>query len=102
MAFNTTKSALSIRNTGVNITTSGVSASSALPTNSSLTAARYILVTATVAAHVRIGLVGLTAVATDVLIPAGQSLLLDCSGATHIAAIQDAAGGVVNVAPLEW
>lgn len=88
--------------TGANITTGAASAAVALPVASSGEIARYYRITATNAAHVRLGLVGLTALATDVMVQPGCNLTLDVPrGLTHIAAIQDTAAGTVNVAPLE-
>lgn len=93
---------MSIMATGVNITTGAASASSALPAASGSTVARYVRITATANAHVRLGTVGLTALATDAMVVPGESLVLEVpSGITHVAAIQDAAAGTVNVAPLD-
>lgn len=94
--------AYDINVTGVNIVTSGTSASSPIPNTSAGVTARYVRVSATVAAHVRVGKTTATAVATDVLVTPNESLVLNCSGADTIAAIQDTAAGVVNVVPLEW
>ena len=88
--------------TGVNIVTSGTSASSPIPNNSAGVTARYVRVMATVAAHVKVGKGAATALATDTLITPNEALILNCSGADTIAAIQDAAAGVVNVVPIEW
>lgn len=88
--------------TGVNMTTGAASTSSALPNTLAGIVPRYVRITTTAAAHVRLGVVGLTAVATDVMVIAGESLVLEVpQGITHIAAIQDTAAGTVNVAPVE-
>lgn len=98
----TNTSSVSIYATGVNITTSAASASSALPVASSGEIARYYRITTTANAHVRLGIVGLTALATDAMVVPGESLILErAQGITHIAAIQDTAAGTVNVVPLE-
>jgi len=87
--------------TGVNITTGAASASSALPVGSAGGAAKSVRVAATVNARVRVGLTGLTAVATDFLVTPNEAIVIDTRGCTHVAAIQDTAAGVVNVAPVE-
>ena len=90
-----------ITQTGVSITTSGVSASAVLPVANGGAAARGYRITATVAAHVRLGVGAPTAVATDVLVQPGESLIINRVGFTHVAAIQNAAAGVVIVTPLD-
>lgn len=98
----TNTSSVMIFATGVNITTGAASASSALPVASSGEIARYYRITATANAHVRMGIVGLTALATDAMVVPGESLILETPrGITHVAAIQDSAAGSVNVVPLE-
>lgn len=93
--------AFSISATGANITTSAVSASATIPNGANGTLPKYIRISATANAHVRIGAAGLTAVATDILVTPADSFIIKVCGATTIAAIQDAAAGVVNVIPLE-
>jgi hypothetical protein len=88
--------------TGANITTGAASAAVAIPTDASGVVARRVRVAATSAAHVRIGTVGLSAVATDLLLQPNDAVKLTVPvGCTHIAAIQDTSAGVVNVVPLE-
>lgn len=87
--------------TGANITTSAASASAALPNASSGQRPRFVRVSVTVAAHVRLGTAGLTAVGTDMLVTPDAPVILQVQGHTHIAAIQNAAAGTVNVYPLE-
>lgn len=87
--------------TGANIATSGTSARVAIPVASSGEIPRYIRVSATAAAHIRVGASTVTAVATDILVQPGDAVRLALAGQTHIAAIQDAVGGTVNIAPLE-
>ncbi len=102
MAFLSPIIALDVNLTGVNVVTSGTSAVSPLAVNSAGNPAKYVRVSATVAAHVRLGLSGVTAVSTDLLLMPGESVVLCTAGCTHIAAIQDTAAGVVNVSPIEW
>lgn len=93
---------ITVTKTGVAITTSGTSADSAIPTASSGEVPRYIRVSATVAACVRIGAGAQTAVTTDLMVQPGDNVILVVpQGCNHIAAIQVAAAGVVQVSPIE-
>jgi hypothetical protein len=93
---------LTVTATGANITTGAASARAAIPVAQSGEIPRYIRVSTTVACHVRLGLVASDAVATDMLIqPADSQILAVPRGFTHVCAIQDAAAGVLNIAPLE-
>lgn len=93
--------ALQIFATGVNITTGAASAGAVIPLSSSGAVPRYVRISATVSACVRIGTGAQTAVATDLLIQPSESIILTTLGCTHIAAIQQAAAGVVQVSPVE-
>lgn len=93
--------ALQIFATGVNITTSGTSAGAIIPLSSAGTVPRYVRISATVSACVRIGTGAQTAVATDLLVQPSEAVILATNGCTHIAAIQQAAAGVVQVSPVE-
>jgi hypothetical protein len=93
--------ALTILKTGISITTSGTSAGATLPTSSSGAVALYIRIAVTVAAYVRIGTGAQTAVTTDMMLIPGDSVVVATNGNTHIAAIQVAAAGVVQVSPVD-
>jgi SH3-like domain-containing protein len=96
------KSFLTVTATGVLITTSGVSAGSALPNASSGEVPRYVRIAATAAATVRMGAGAQTAVTTDLLVQPGDAVVLTVPrGVTHIAALQVTAAGVVQVSPVE-
>lgn len=90
-----------IQATGVNIATSGTSASATIPNALSGELPRYIRIAATAAAYVRLGKTTATAVTTDALVQPGDSLILSTNGCDRVAAIQVAAAGVVQVSPLE-
>ena len=91
-----------INATGVSITTSGTSASATIPNDASGNIPKYVRLTATVAAHVRFGKTSATAVTTDMLIQPNDSLVVAVpGGCDKVAAIQNAAAGVVIVSPLE-
>lgn len=92
---------LSVSSTGANITTSVASASVAIPNAASGQRPRFIRVHATVAATVRLGTGAVAAVATDMIVDPGTPVVLNVAGNTHIAALQVAAPGTVNVVPLE-
>lgn len=93
---------ITVAATGVTITTSGVSASATIPNMSSGEKPRYIRVSTTAAATIRIGAGAQTAVTTDLLInPAESPILAVASGVVTIAALQVSAAGVVQVSPLE-
>lgn len=94
--------ALQVGATGVSITTSATSANANVPNDSSGTKPRYVRVAATAAAYVRIGSGAQTAVATDMLIQPGDSVILMVpAGTPNVGAIQVAAAGIVNVTPIE-
>ena len=86
---------------GVTAATGGASARSALPVMASGEVARYVRVSATVAAAVRIGTSTVVATAASTQVQPGDSVIMSTNGATHIAYIQIAAAGVINVVPLE-
>ena len=93
--------ALQITNTGVAITTSGTSAGAVLPLNSAGAAPKFVRIASTAAAYVRMGTGAQTAVSTDMLIQAGDSVIMSTSGQTHAAALQVTAAGVVQISPVE-
>ena len=90
-----------VTNTGANIATSGTSASATIPVNSAGTK-RFIRISATAAAYVRVGNGAQTAVSTDMLVQPGDSVILDVTGSIDtIAALQVSAPGVVVATPVE-
>lgn len=93
--------ALSIGAAGASITTSGTSASAAIPNDASGTRARFVRVACTVAAYVKMGPSSVAATTSDILLNPEHQLVLQVGGATHIAAIQVASAGSVSVTPVE-
>ena len=93
--------ALQIVASGANITTGAASAGTTIPFGSNGAVPKFIRISATVAACVRIGTGVQTAVATDMLVIPGDSVIMATLGCTHIAAIQQSAAGVVQVSPVE-
>lgn len=92
---------LAIVTSGANITTGAASARAAIPNDQSGKRAKVIRVTCTVAAYVKPGDSTITAAAADILLNPEHELLLNVSGATHLAAIQSASAGVVNMVAVE-
>lgn len=92
---------ISVAKTGIQLVTSAASNDSALPLDSGGGVPRYIRVAATAAACVRLGKGAQTAVVTDLQVQPGDAVVIATQGADHIAAIQVAAAGVVQVSPLE-
>lgn len=90
-----------IQAAGVSITTSGTSASQTLPNNASSLKPNYVRVQVTAFAYIKFGVSGVAATTTDILMSPNEPEVFAISGNTHIAAIQQAAAGVVNVTPLE-
>lgn len=95
--------ALQIFTTGATLVTGATSAAVALPTNSAGSIARVIRVSAINACYAKIGASTVVATNADILIqPADAVVLTVPRGATHIAGIQDAAAGRLNVQAIEF
>lgn len=92
---------ITVSKTGIQIATTGTSAGATIPLDSSGSVPRLIRIAATFAACVRLGVGAQTAVTTDLQVQPGDSVVVSTNGATHIAAIQVSAAGVVQVSPLE-
>lgn len=93
--------AISVIATGSNITTSGTSARVAIPATASTNAPFYVRVSCTTKSYIRLGDSTITAAAGDLMLDPTESVILKVCRATHIAALQVASAGVVNVVPLE-
>jgi len=91
-----------VSTTGSNITTSGTTASVAIPNDAAGVRASFIRLTCTAAAYVKPGPSAVTAVAGDMLLQPDHQVILDVHGQTHIAAIQVASAGIVNLSPVEF
>lgn len=90
-----------IATSGVTITTSAVSANASIPPNSSGTAPNYVRVQTTNYAFIKFGAAGVAATSNDVLISPNEPEVFSVNGFVSIAAIQQAAAGVVNITPLD-
>lgn len=93
--------AITVIATGSNITTGAASASVAIPNTAAGIAPNYIRVSCTAKCYVKIGGSAVAAAAGDLMLDPTESVILKRSGATHIAAIQQAAAGICNVVALE-
>lgn len=88
--------------TGVTLSTSGASSSSAIPVNSSGNIPNYVRIASRNEAYVKVGTSGVVATSNDILVqPADCVVLFIPKGITHVAAIQGVSAGVVNISPLE-
>lgn len=90
-----------IQAVGTTITTSGTSANAAIPNNGSGKSPNYVRVQASAFAYIKFGVSGVAATTNDILLSPNEPETFAVSGNTFIAAIQQAAAGVVNVTPLE-
>lgn len=98
---NTFEGAVTVVATGVNVATTGTSANATIPNMSSGELPRYVRITASTGAYVRIGNGTPVAVNTDMMVQPGDAVILAVCGLTKIAALQVSAPGVVQVSPLE-
>lgn len=93
-------SAVSITQTGFSAATGAASARTAIPSSSG-GVPRYIRVAARNECYFKLGDSTVTATANDILVQPADSVIIQVSGATHIAYIQGTAAGQINVTPLE-
>lgn len=89
-------------NTGIRLASGASSVGAAFPAGSVVNTVQRFRVSASVAAHIRIGAGAQTAVNTDLMVVPGESLYLSIPpGITHIAVIQASAAGIVQISPLD-
>ena len=86
---------------GTTLTSSATSVSAAIPFNSSGKLPNYVRVQVTNYAFIKFGVSSVAATSNDILISPNEPEIFSISGTTYIACIQQAAGGLVNVMPLE-
>lgn len=93
---------ITITKAGVNLAAGATSVNAAIPTASGNTLPRYVRISATAAAAVKLGASGVAATAADAMVQPGAPVTLTVPfGVTHVAAIQIDAAGTVNIVPLE-
>ncbi|RON17945.1 hypothetical protein BK660_21900 [Pseudomonas brassicacearum] len=106
---NTFENAITVTVTGATLTTSVASANATLPLDSAGNVAKYVRVSASASAYVRLGNGTPVAIGTDLMVGPGDPVILATCGYTKIAAIWVAAAGngvfsgagVVQVSALE-
>lgn len=86
---------------GVNIATSGASASATIPSDASGNIPKFIRVAASAAAYVKLGKSSATATNVSMMVQPGDAVTMATLGNDKIAALQVAGAGVVQVSPLE-
>jgi hypothetical protein len=86
---------------GIQLTSTGTSVASALPTDGAGVKARYVRITAAGTGYVRMNNATTTAVVTDVLFTAGVVEVWPTGDATHIAFISDSGTVKCNVNAVE-
>jgi len=92
--------AIAIFTTGATITTGAASANVAIPLDSSGNVPRYIRIAAINPSYIKLGVAGVTAAVGDILVQPADAVILCTNGCTFVAAIQQAAAGVVQISPL--
>ena len=97
----TFEGAIRVTATGTNQATGAASARVAIPVTAANTAPRYIRVAGINECYVKVGDSSVVATNGDVLVQPADAPTLNVQGCTHIAFIQGAAAGRVNIVPLE-
>lgn len=98
----TYEGAISVNAVGTTLTSAVGSSSATIPNDSAGNLPRYVRVSATAAAYVKLGVAAATATTNDILVQPADSFILHIpSGITKIACIRDTADGKVNVVPLD-
>lgn len=92
---------MKITTAGAGATTSGSSATIAIPNNSVGEKANRVLITVEGATYVLPGLSGATATTASIIVSHSAPLILDVYGLTHIAHLQLTAAQVITVTPIE-
>lgn len=93
---------ITVTSAGSTIATGAASASIAIPVASSGEIPRFIRLSSSNGVHARLGTAAVAATANDMLVNVSDAVILTVPrGVTHIAAIQEAAAGKLNVTPLE-
>jgi len=92
--------ALQITTEGTGATTSGSSATIAIPNDSSGNPARTVLVTVEASTYVLPGLSGATATTSSIIVE--EPMMFNVVGLTHIAHLQLTAAQRITVTPVEY
>lgn len=93
---------ITVTNTGVSAATGAATARSAIPVASDGNIPRFIRVAGRNECYVRVGTSTVVATTGDILVQPADSIIIQVpSGYTHVAYIQGASAGQVNIVPLE-
>ncbi|MBX6367952.1 MAG: hypothetical protein IRZ04_08220 [Rhodospirillales bacterium] len=95
------KGFISVAASGVAITTGAASAVAAIPNDASGNRARRVRLQALATCYVRPGFAGTTCTTGDLLLTPYEAVLLDVTPFTHIAHLQQTAGAVFVMTPVE-
>ena len=87
--------------TGLQVTTSGVTAVNAIPVMANGQSPKYVRLQALANCYVRPGSSAITATNADILLTPNEDVTLNVSGCTHIAGLQETAAARFNISPLE-
>ena len=91
----------SVNAVGAQATTGAASAVTAIPVNAAGRAPKHIRLQSTGNCYVRPGLSGTTCTVNDILLSPNNHLILNVSGFTHIAHLQETPAAKLNITPLE-
>ena len=97
-AFN----AIAVAATGTTVTSGAASASVAIPNAADGNRARFVRIQATGLAHVKPGGSGVACTADDMMVSAGESVILSVKPFTHIAYLEESAGAKLTITPVEF
>lgn len=92
---------ITIAKDGNTVTTGAASANITIPLNSAGGKPSYVRVAATTESYVQMGTAAVVATANSTLVQPADSVILAVGGHDHIAYIQGASSGKVNITPLE-
>lgn len=86
---------------GTTLTAGGTSINGAIPNTVSGKPPNFVRIQVTNYAFIKFGVAGVVATSNDILMSPNEPEIYAISGNTYIACIQQAAGGLVNITPLE-
>ena len=92
---------LTVNAAGIQVTSAGTSARTAIPVAADGNATRHVRVQALASAYVRPCNSTGAATANDILVTPNEQVILNVQGCTHIAYIQETASAKINITPLE-
>lgn len=95
------QSSIQVAATGVQVTSGIATASVAIPTDSAARPARYVRLQANGYVYVRPGAAAVAATVSDIMLSGSEELILNVSGCTHIAYLQETAAAKINISPVE-